>query len=143
MTCSDPKAMLMIRSSSDQLHAAAHWTECIAREMGFVDDVISDLAICVTEAVNNAIVHAHREDQRKVIVIHFEQTDEALQIRVLDEGKGFNLGRLADPTLPENVLKERGRGIHIIRHLMDKMEIHHREGGTEVVMWKLKSKVPS
>jgi serine/threonine-protein kinase RsbW len=143
MICSDKKAMLMIRSSSDQLHAAASWTECVAREMGFVEDVISDLAICVTEAVNNAIVHAHHEDQRKVIVIRFEQTDDALQIRVLDEGKGFSLGRLADPTLPENVLKEGGRGIHIIRHLMDKMEIHHREGGTEVVMWKLKSKVPS
>jgi hypothetical protein len=47
------------------------------------------LAICVTEAVNNAIVHAHRHDARKVIVIHFERKADGLQVRVLDEGRGF------------------------------------------------------
>ncbi|MFH1009942.1 MAG: ATP-binding protein [bacterium] len=145
MTLSSAKAMLMIRSSFDQLQAAAEWTERITQEMGFAENAVSDLAICVTEAVNNAIVHAHHHDARKTIVIRFEQREDAVQVRVLDEGKGkgFNPGGLADPTLPENVLKEGGRGIHIMRHLMDEVEVHSREKGTEVVMWKSKSKETS
>ncbi|MBM3324770.1 MAG: ATP-binding protein [Calditrichaeota bacterium] len=143
MTLSNAKAMLVIRSSFDQLQVAVEWTETMAREMGFAEDAVSDLAICVTEAINNAIVHAHRHDARKTIVIRFEQRGEALQVRVLDEGKGFNPGGLADPTLPENVLKESGRGIHIMRHLMDEVKVHAREKGTEIVMWKSKSKETS
>ena len=59
---------------------------------------------------------------------------------MLDQGDGFDTEALPDPTLPENIYKEAGRGIHVIRHLMDKLEIHSRETGTEVVMLKLKAK---
>ena len=138
MTAPVSKYMLTIRSSPDQLRVVDEWTERIAREIGFSESAISDLAICVTEAVNNAIVHAHRHDARKVIVIHFERETDGLRVRVLDEGRGFSFEGLPDPTLPENLLKDSGRGVHVMRHLMDRVEIRAHEQGTEVVMFKLK-----
>ena len=131
---------LTIRSSLDQLSVVDDWTERIAKDMGFTESDISDLAICVTEVVNNAIIHAHHKDERKTIVIHFEPQPDGLQVRVLDEGSGFDSEVLPDPTLPENIFKEGGRGIHVIRHLMDQIEIRSREKGTEVVMLKFKVK---
>ena len=131
---------LAIPSSPDQLSLVDEWTERIARDMGFDESDVSDLAICATEAVNNAIIHAHHQDEHKTIVIHFEPRPDGLQVRVLDEGEGFDPKGLSDPTLPENILKEQGRGIHVIRHLMDKLDILSGENGTEVVMLKLKEK---
>jgi len=139
MTAPISKQMLTIRSSPDQLRVVDEWTERVAREVGFSESAISDLAICVTEAVNNAIIHAHRSDARKVIVIYFEREAGGLQVRVLDEGKGFSHRGLPDPTLPENLLKDGGRGIHVMRHLMDRVEIRATERGTEIIMFKLKA----
>lgn len=132
--------ILKIPSSIEQLSVVDEVTERIAREMGFTESDVSDLAICVTEAVNNAIVHAHHNDEQKAIKIHFERRPDGLLVRVLDEGEGFNPNKLADPTLPENIMKDGGRGIHVMRHLMDKMELRSREKGMEVVILKLKGK---
>jgi serine/threonine-protein kinase RsbW len=140
MSTATPPETLTIRSSTDELAQVDDLTERIARDMGFDDSAIGDVAISVTEAVNNAIIHAHHYDEQKNIVIHFEPQPAGLQIRVLDQGEGFDSEALADPTLPENIYKDTGRGIHVIRHLMDKLEIHSRETGTEVVMLKLKAK---
>jgi serine/threonine-protein kinase RsbW len=75
---------------------------------------------------------------RKVIVIYFERKSDGLQVRILDEGRGFIPEKLPDPTLPENLFKDSGRGIHVMRHLMDRLDIRPYERGTEVVLFKLK-----
>jgi serine/threonine-protein kinase RsbW len=56
---------------------------------------------------------------------------------VRDEGEGFDAAQVADPLSPENILKPSGRGIFIIRHLMDEVQIERRpNGGTEICMTK-------
>ena len=129
---------LTVRSSTDELPLVDEWTERIAREMGYSDSDIGDFAICVTEAVNNAILHAHHSDESKSIYIHFDRLPDGLQVRICDEGEGFDEKALPDPTLAENIMKEGGRGIHVIRHLMDRLEIRSCKTGTEIVMWKRK-----
>ena len=129
---------LTVRSSTDELLVVDEWTERIAREMGYSNSDVGDFAICVTEAVNNAILHAHHRDESKTIYIHFDRMPDGLQVRVCDEGEGFDYKALLDPTLPENIMKEGGRGIHVIRHLMDKLEIRPCKTGTEIIMWKRK-----
>ena len=127
---------LTVRSSTDELPVVDEWTERIAREMGYSDSDVGDFAICVTEAVNNAILHAHHSDASKHVDIHFDRMPDGLQVRVCDEGEGFDYKELPDPTLPENIMKEGGRGIHVIRNLMDRLEIRPCKTGTELIMWK-------
>ena len=62
---------------------------------------------------------------------------QGIAIRVRDEGMGFDPTMLADPLTPENLMKPRGRGIFLIRTLMDEMTLQRgTDGGTEVVMVK-------
>jgi len=57
-----------------------------------------------------------------------------MKIAVEDEGKGFNPLKLSDPTLNENLLKENGRGIYLMKHLMD--EVRFENSGRRVIMTK-------
>jgi serine/threonine-protein kinase RsbW len=87
--------------------------------------------------VVNAIKHGNRQDEAKRVHVHFTVHDRALEIQVSDEGKGFDLGSVADPLAPENVLKAYGRGIFFMRQFMD--EVTHAfpaRGGTVVRMIK-------
>jgi serine/threonine-protein kinase RsbW len=127
---------LRIPSSTAELERVDTATEDIARSMGFDDSARADLGICVTEAVNNAIVHGHKGRVDLPIDIRFERFADALRVHVRDYGDGFDVAGIADPTQPENLLKVTGRGVHLIRALMDEVEIHARERGMEVIMTK-------
>ena len=127
---------LRISSSTDELNRVDTFTEDIARSMGFDDSARADLGICVTEAVNNAIVHAHKGHAELPVDIRFERYSDCLRVSVRDYGAGFEIAGLADPTRPENLLKATGRGVHLIRALMDEVEVHVMDVGVEVVMTK-------
>ncbi len=129
---------LQIPSSSAELELVDNMTEQIARDMGFSDDARADLGICVTEAVNNAIVHAHNSNPDIPVDIRFERFRDKLRVVVRDYGSGFGGESIPDPTEPENLLKVNGRGVHLIHALMDEVEIHPLDVGTEVIMVKHK-----
>lgn len=128
-----------IHSTTDQLELVDTLIERIAVEMGFDDEARADLGICVTEAVNNAIVHGHKERADKLVDLHFERFPHALRVIVRDYGEGYDPDALPDPTLPENVMKLSGRGIHVIRSLMDDLKIERLEDGMRLTMVKLLS----
>lgn len=130
--------ILQITSSTAELERVDTVTEQIAQDMGFSDSARTDLAICVTEAVNNAIVHGHKRREDLPVDIRFDLFANALQVTVRDYGAGFNAEHLPDPTSAENLLKENGRGIHLIRALMDEVEIRHLTVGMEIIMLKRK-----
>ena len=127
---------LRIPSSTAELERVDTITEDIARDLGFDDGARADLGICVTEAVNNAIIHAHRGRTDLPVDIRFETFTDRLRICVRDYGRGFDATELADPTQPENLFKITGRGVHLIRALMDDVEIRALDVGMEVVMTK-------
>jgi serine/threonine-protein kinase RsbW len=96
------------------------------------------MAIAVTEAVNNAIKHGNKADPKKKVRIHFELFDDSIVVKVADEGRGFDPDRLRDPLDPENILRESGRGIFILRALMDDVSFCFSDSGTEVTLVKKK-----
>jgi serine/threonine-protein kinase RsbW len=134
----DPETIRVLRIPSllNQLPLIDSEVERVAREMGFGDDACADVGICVTEAATNAILHAHREHPELTVEIRLEREEDALRITVRDHGTGFDPDSLADPTLPENVLKSSGRGVHLIRALMDNFEIRRLADGMQLVMVK-------
>lgn len=93
-----------------------------------------NILIAFTEAVNNAINHGNRKNPKKNIRISIEKKLNKLKIEVKDEGEGFRVNEIPDPTLPENLLKQSGRGVFLIKRLADSMEIESNENGTLVKM---------
>ena len=86
------------------------------------------------EALRNAMLHGNKEHPQKKVYIETEITDKAITITVEDEGEGFDHSKVPDPTVGENLLKEGGRGVYLIRHLMD--EVKYKNNGSKVIMIK-------
>ncbi len=114
---------LVIKSNVNELAKVASITEEICERCGLIEDEIDDISIAVTEAVNNAIKHGNKEDSTKSIEIVFKIETEKIKIRIKDEGEGFQLEEVKDPRINENLLKDDGRGILIMRTLMDEVEV--------------------
>ena len=114
----------------------------IARMAGLDEDARHWVNVAVRESVINAIKHGNAYDVHKRVHVEFTplnttESAEGIQIRVRDEGPGFDPATLPDPLAPENLLKSSGRGIFLIRSFMDEMVLQRAaEGGMEVVMVK-------
>ena|SRR6185436_1839967 len=116
--------------------AAAALTGFI-RDCGAPDDAAFGIEMAVREAVTNAMVHGNQEDEAKSVEVVFNCHGNELEIEVRDQGEGFDLGSVPDPTDPANLMKTSGRGIFLMRTFMDDVQYVHRpEGGTAVRMSK-------
>ena len=106
----------------------------LLRNCGCVPEGVSDVEIALREALANAILHGNHEDRRKHVHVSCRCEPDEVSIAVKDEGKGFDTDNVADPTAPQNIGSIHGRGIHVIRALMD--EVRFDEGGAVVHMKK-------
>jgi len=96
------------------------------------DEKMSSILIAVTEAVNNAIIHGNKKDINKTVTISTNMTDENIKVTIKDQGTGFVLEQVPDPLLPENLTKDSGRGLLIIRSLVDKFNVDSSVNGTVI-----------
>ncbi len=110
--------------------------EKVSRKLDFDENEQMDIAIAVTEAVNNAVEHGNRLVPDKIVTVRIEYSDKILRIVVRDEGDGFLMDDVEDPLAPENLTKPDGRGLLILESLMDTVEVTPSPLGTEVVMVK-------
>lgn len=96
--------------------------ECQA--MGYAARQISlNVPVALTEAVSNAILRGNRDDPAKHVHVRAEVDQMRLVLEVGDEGEGFDFeASLIDPTLPGNIDREDGRGLFLMRSLMDSVE---------------------
>src|SRR4051812_20296300 len=94
-----------------------------------------DIEIAVREALTNAVVHGnHKDSKKRVFVTSCCREDGEVSITIRDEGQGFDSRAVPDPTAPENVLSSHGRGIYLMRTLMD--EVSFEQNGTVLKMRK-------
>ena len=91
-----------------------------------------NVPVALTEAISNAILRGNGENSAKHVRVRARVDERVLVMEVGDEGGGFDLESCtADPTLPENLLREDGRGLFIMRRLMHRVE-RFTEGGNVV-----------
>lgn len=108
-----------------------------AREMGFDEDEQHRIGIAVRECMVNAVVHGNCYNARKKVKLVVSRTQERLEVRVADEGDGFDMSKLPDPLAEDNILRQSGRGVLMIQAFMDEFHVRQREPlGTEVRMVK-------
>ncbi len=112
----------------------------LLRNCGCVSEGVSDIEIALREALANAIVHGNHEGRRKHVHVTCRCEPDVVSIAVKDEGHGFDINSVADPTARENITSVHGRGIHVMKALMD--EVHFEEGGVVVHMRKSAGEAP-
>jgi len=98
-----------------------------------------DIETALRAALANAIIHGNGENSCKRVYVECRcYMDGEVSITVRDEGSGFNSEEVANPTTPENLLLTHGRGIHLMKMLMD--EVSFEGGGSVVRMRKCRTK---
>lgn len=93
-----------------------------------------DMHVAVTEAVNNAIIHAHHCIADIQVHVDIQISPHEIIVVVRDFGSGFDAESVPDPRLPENLLSEGGRGVFLIRHLADVVEFRRADPGMTVMI---------
>lgn len=123
-------------SSLDSVDRVEQTAEELAKKAGMDEDEIYRVTMAVREAAVNAVLHGNSYDPEKRITASFENTGEALVIRIADQGKGLDPATLPDPLAPENLLRGSGRGIFLIRSFMDEVHFKLLHPGTELTLIK-------
>ena len=119
--------------SVGEVEAAA---DKLAAEAGLDEDERFHVTMAVREAAVNAVLHGNEYDPAREIAVGFENTGKALIITIADEGKGFTPESVPDPLAEENLLRGTGRGIFLIRSLMDEVHFRQLHPGTELTLVK-------
>ncbi|NLL14955.1 MAG: SpoIIE family protein phosphatase [Fibrobacter sp.] len=102
---------------------------------GYSDDAIRKMKISLTELIVNAILHGNKKDfSKKVIMGHIVDKSKAV-ISIMDEGSGFNPNTIPDPTLPENLIKDCGRGLFIVRHYVDSLIFNDKGNRVTIIKY--------
>lgn len=97
-------------------------------------DTFYNILIAVSEAVNNAMIHGNKMDSSKLVFFELFANPHELEIIIQDQGSGFDTSSVKDCTIEENLYKESGRGIFIMKSLCDNFEIITSEQGTTFIL---------
>jgi serine/threonine-protein kinase RsbW len=126
-----------LESDLKNIEAADEIVRKVAGTAGFGEKVQHEIEMAVHESMINAIWHGNKNDASKSVWMRFEIFQDRLEIRIRDQGNGFNVAEVPDPRCSENLLKVSGRGIFLIRSFMDEFRVAHLAGsGTEVTLIK-------
>jgi len=102
--------------------------------LGIVNAGDSEVLVALDEAIVNAIKHGNKCDPRKAVHIVAEFSVEGVRFVVADEGPGFARENVPDPTETSRLLEPSGRGLLLIKHIMD--EVRHNQCGNRLEMFK-------
>jgi len=130
----EPKYYLEIESTPNNLITVEEFVNYFSVELGLDQEKMSGLLLAVTEATTNAIIHGNKNNKLKLVRIYVYVDGNNVTIKIKDEGKGFDPSIVPDPTDPENLLKDSGRGLYLMRVYMDGLTYNQTPEGTETIL---------
>ncbi len=130
----EPKYFLEIESTPNNLITVEEFVNYFSIELGLDPEKINGLLLAVTEATTNAIIHGNKNNKLKMVRIYVYVDNSTLTVKIKDEGKGFDPSIVPDPTDPENLLKDSGRGLYLMRVYMDGLTYNQTPEGTETIL---------
>jgi len=130
----EEKYHLEISSDPNNLITVEEFVNYFCLDVHVPDEKLSDVLLAVTEATTNAMIHANKSDLNKKVIIDAEVIDSKLIVKVKDEGEGFDPEEIPDPTEPENLLRDHGRGIFLMRVYMDNLEYRRTPTGMLTIL---------
>ncbi len=123
-----------IESDPNNLITVEEFVNYFCKDINLTDDQLANVLLAVTEATTNAIIHANKCDQSKMVTIDVKVNETKLVVKIKDEGEGFDPAVIPDPTEPENLLNESGRGVYLMRVYMDNVEYNLTPSGMEIIL---------
>jgi serine/threonine-protein kinase RsbW len=97
---------------------------------GLDGERLTDLAVALAEALSNAAVHGHGLDPRRRVGVEVTASPGCVVVEVADSGHGFDAHQVSDPTAPERQLAPSGRGVFLMKRLVD--EVSYNAAGNVV-----------
>jgi len=107
--------------------------------LGYADESIRKMKIILTELFANAIYHGNDGDHTKRVIIGHVIDKKKVLISIMDEGDGFDPAKVPDPTLPENLVKDCGRGLYIVKNYADSMTFNTKGNRVTIAKYHVTS----
>jgi serine/threonine-protein kinase RsbW len=108
----------------------------LLKHMNFSQEDGERLWLAIQEGIANAMRHGNKLDKQKPVKVVFTPDSEKLEIRISDQGTGVDLASIPNPNLPENLLKPNGRGVYLMKAVMDTVEIERGSEGCTLILKK-------
>lgn len=125
---------LILQSNTKNLRYVEPFLTELVKDHNMDETRYHNAIIALTEGVNNAIVHGNKRDETKSVTIMGEILNDSLSLIIEDNGEGFNPDALPDPLAPENLLRDGGRGVFLMRSLCDAAYFTTTETGCRITL---------
>ena len=126
----------LILELPNDLRQIEHAVECVMQRCATCQmqgrKLRLNLRVSLTEALSNAMLYGNGKDSRKRVRVEVIVGEHEIKARVTDEGTGFDPGGIPNPTSPDHLKECGGRGLFLMRELMD--EVHFNESGNQVTL---------
>ena len=132
----DPRRQTVIPSDLEAARRLQEEIEAVVRT-AFAEHEAFAIKMAVEEALVNAIKHGNQMDPDKSVRVVYSLGPERFDVRITDEGPGFNPDDVPDPTAPENLERPCGRGLLLIRYYMT--DVTFQDDGRTIAMHKLRN----
>jgi serine/threonine-protein kinase RsbW len=123
---------LVLESDTKNIHRVEDFFLRLNSEYRLSEEKLHALLVAVTEAVNNGMIHGNKNDKTKHVTVTCTCHRKVLTVVIADEGGGFSPETLPNPLKDENLLRAGGRGVFLMRTLMESVTFN--EAGNEVTM---------
>jgi serine/threonine-protein kinase RsbW len=120
---------MSLSSRFENIEMAQHLCGKLLDGRELPDETRHWILMALREALANAIEHGNRQNLGKRVHVELNVTGQTLEMRIRDEGEGFEPGAVGDPLAPENRLKTSGRGIFYMKTFMDDVRFRRVDGG--------------
>jgi serine/threonine-protein kinase RsbW len=128
---------LKLPSRLEAVGEAANAIADFMTRVGIGEEAAFGIDMAVREGIANAVIHGNKLDEDKLVTIRITKSSDTLEFIIQDQGKGFDIETVSDPTAAENILKTSGRGIFFMRNFMDEVSWSTLpEGGTALRLVK-------
>jgi serine/threonine-protein kinase RsbW len=125
---------LSFSADPNQIPVVYDFVDQLLTQRAIAKELADRIRLAVIEATTNAILHGSQSDPKNTIVLRINWEDQSgcYRFSVKDQGNGFAVDKLPDPTAPKRLQMESGRGVYIMKQLADRIEF--LQGGSEVVL---------
>jgi len=120
---------IVLRSNYESLSKLTNTVDALLDTLRVSSDAHANVIVSLIEAVRNAIEHGNKLDENRTVSINYTDTPEYLEFEITDSGEGFKQEQLPNPTTPENIGKEGGRGVFLMKKLASECE-YNEKGNT-------------
>lgn len=125
---------LEIPSDASQLITVEEFVHYAAVELHLSEEMQGEMLLLITEATTNAIRHANKYSPEKTVQISISREADLVTVTVKDQGEGFDPEAIPDPTIPENILKDHGRGLFLMRTIAKEVRFDMTAEGTLITL---------